>query len=142
MSQKLIPDDADDFADLSANVEASAVSLNNDAKGNNNHEDFFELFCNYNFGRLRKPIFTHLVECLVQQEPENFQHKEDPFAKKEGRSLSKHWFQILSSNGERLQRKWLIYSPCKQASFCFVCFLLSRCESSFCNKMDLAAGES
>ena len=126
-SQKSISDDADDFA------EVSAVTLNDDAEGNNNDEGFFELFRDHDFGRLRKPISTHLVKCLVQQGPENFQHK-GPFAKKEGRSLSKHWFETLSSNGKRLQRKWLVYSSCKQAAFCFVCFLFSRCESSFCNE--------
>ena len=114
--QKSIPDDADNFAEVSATVETSAVTLNDDAEGNNYDEDFFE-FCDHNFERLRKPISTHLVKCLVQQEPENFQHKEGPFAKKEGRSFSKHWFETLSSNGERLQKKWLIYLPCKQAAF-------------------------
>ena len=133
-SQKSIPDDADNFAEMSANVETSAVTLNDDAECNNNDEDFFELFRGHDFGRLRKPISTHLVKCFVQQEPENFQHKEGPFAKKGERSFFKHWFETLSSNGERSQRKWLIYSPCKQAAFCFVCFLFSRCESSFCNK--------
>ena len=133
-SQKSIPGDADNFAEVSANVEASTVTLNDDAEGNNNDEDLFELFRDHDFGRLRKPISSHLVKCLVQQGPENFQHKEGPFAKRGGRSLSKHWFETLSSNGERLQRKWLIYSPCKQAAFCFVCFLFSRCESSFCNE--------
>ena len=87
LSQKSIPDNANDFAEVSANVEASAVTLNDDAKGNNNDEDFFELFRDHDFGRLRKPISTHFVKCLVQQGPENFQHKEGPFAKKEGRSL-------------------------------------------------------
>ena len=72
LSQKSIPDDADDFAKVSANVEASAVTLNDDAEGNNNDEHFFELFREHDFGRLRKPISTHLVKCLVQQGPENF----------------------------------------------------------------------
>ena len=90
LSKKSIPDDADDFAKVSANVEASAVTLNDDAEGNNNDEHFFELFREHYFGRSRKPISTHLVKCLVQQGPENFQHKEGPFATKEGRSLSKH----------------------------------------------------
>ena len=67
--QKSIPDDADDFVEISANVEASAVTLNDDAEGNNNDQDFFELFRDHNFGRLRKPISTHLVKCLVQQGP-------------------------------------------------------------------------
>ena len=127
-SQKLIPDDADDFAEVSANVQASAVTLNDDAEGNNNDEDFLELFCDHDFGCLRKPISTHLVKCLVQQGPENFQHKEVPFAKKEGRCFSKHWFETLSSNGELLQR----YSRCIQAAFCFVYFLFSRFQLSFC----------
>ena len=104
----MIPDDADDFAEVSANVEASAVTLIDDAEGNNNNEDFFELFRDHDFGRLRKPISTNLVKCLVRQGPENFQHKKGSFAKKEGRSLSKYWLETLSSNGERLQRKWLI----------------------------------
>ena len=42
-SQKSIPDDVDDFAEVSANVEASAVTLNNDAEGNNNDEDFLKI---------------------------------------------------------------------------------------------------
>ena len=95
---------------------------------------FFELVRNYDFECLRKPISTHLAKFLVQQGSENFQHKKGSFDKKEGRSLSKHWFETLSSNGECLQRKWLIYSPCKQAAFCFVCFLFSKCESSVCNE--------
>ena len=86
-SQKSILHDTDDFAEVSANVEASAVTLNDDAEGNNNNEDFFELFRDHDFGRLRKPISTHLVKCLVQQGPENFQHKEGPFAKKKKKDL-------------------------------------------------------
>ena len=93
-------------------LRASAVTLNNDAKGKNNDEDFFELFRDHDFGSLRKPISTHLVKCLVQQEPENFLNKEVPFAKKEEMSLSTHWFEILSSNKERFQRKRLIYLCC------------------------------
>ena len=88
---------------MSANVEASAVTLNDDAKGNNDDEDFLKLFRDHDFGRFRKPISTHLVKCLVRQGTENFQHKEGPFAKKEGRSLSKHWFENLSSNGKRFR---------------------------------------
>ena len=49
-SQKSIPDDADDFAEVSANVEASAVTLNDDAEGNNNDEDFFEFFLTTTLG--------------------------------------------------------------------------------------------
>nr|XP_039261934.1 zinc finger MYM-type protein 1-like [Styela clava] len=133
-SHNSIPGDADDFDEVSANAEANAVILNDDAEGNNYDGNFIELFCDHDLGRLRKPISTHLEKFLVQQGPENFQHKEGPFAKREGRSLSKHWFETLSSNGECFQRKWLIYSPCKQAAFCFVCFLFSKCESSFCNE--------
>ena len=78
-SQNSIPHDADDFAEVSANVEASAVTLNDDGEGNNNAEDFFELFRDHDFGRLRKPISTHLVKCLVQQGSKNIQHKERSF---------------------------------------------------------------
>nr|XP_039248891.1 zinc finger MYM-type protein 1-like [Styela clava] len=136
-SHNSIPDDADDFDEVSANSEASAVILNDDAEGNNNDGNFIELFRDHDLWRLRKPISTHLVKFLVQQEPEKFEHKEGTQSGKtqrEGRSLSKHWFETLSSNRKCLQRKWLIYSSCKQASFCFVCFLFSKCESSFCNE--------
>ena len=67
-SQKLIPEDADDFAEVSANVEASAVALNDDAEANNNDEDFLKLFRDHDFRRLRKPISTHLVKCLVSKD--------------------------------------------------------------------------
>ena len=40
-SKKSIPDDAGNFAEVSANVEASAVTLNDDAEDNNNDEDIF-----------------------------------------------------------------------------------------------------
>ena len=132
-SQKSIPEDVDDFAEVSANVEAIAVTLNDEAEDNKNNQDFFELFHDHDFGRLRKPIFIHLVKCLVQQGPENFHHKKDSFFKKKGRSLSKHWFEWRAFGG-RLRRKWLLYSPCKQAAFCVVCFVFSRCKSSFCNE--------
>ena len=72
---------------VSANAEASAVTLNNDGEGSNNDENFFELFRHHEFGRLRKPISTHLVKCLVQQGPENFHYKEGSFAKRRNSSF-------------------------------------------------------
>ena len=104
-SQKSIPDGAYNFAEVSANVKASTVTLNDDAEGNNNDEDFFELFRNHDFRRLRKPISIHLVKCLVHQVPENFQHKEGPFAKKEGNlfiSTDLKLFHVMGAFAEKM----------------------------------------
>ena len=40
-SQKSIPNDADDFAEVSANVEVNAPTLHDDAEGSNNDKQFF-----------------------------------------------------------------------------------------------------
>ena len=140
-SQKSIPEDVDDFAEVSANVEAIAVTLNDEAEGNKNNQDFFESFRDHDFGRLRKPIFTDLVKCLVQQGPENFQHKKDSFVKKK-----EDLFLSIGLNGERLEgvcgeNGCYIHHANKQ------CFALSvlyfqDVNQVFVTKMDLAAGES
>ena len=36
---------------------------------------------------------------------ERDQNQNGPFAEKDGRSLSKHWFEKLSTNGETVKRK-------------------------------------
>ena len=50
VSQKSIPGYADDFAEVSANVEASAVTLNDDVEGSNNNDDFFNYFVTTTLG--------------------------------------------------------------------------------------------
>ena len=62
----------------------------------------------------------------MQHWPGRYQNKINPFAEKDGRSLSQQWFEKVSTNGEIVARKWLLYSPDRQACYCFVCFLLSK----------------
>lgn len=66
---------------------------------------------------------------IVQHGPEKYQNKSGPFtpfAEKDGRSFSKKWFYKASTNGEIVERKWLLYSPYRDACYCFVCFLFSK----------------
>jgi len=39
------------------------------------------------------------------------------------RYLTREWFFRTLSNGEKVLRSWLIYSPSKQALYCFCCKL-------------------
>ena len=75
---------------------------------------------------------------LTQQGPENFQLKEGPFAKKEGRSLSKHWFETLSSNIAFAKKIAAIFTM-QTSSFLICLFLFSRSKSSFCNEDGLSS---
>ena len=59
---------------------------------------------------------------IVQHDPERYQHKSGPLAEVDGRSLSRQWFAKVSTNGEPVKRKWLLYSPYQELCYCFVCF--------------------
>ena len=43
------------------------------------------------------------------------------------RGLTTNWFVKSLQNGEEVVRTWLIYSPFKEAVFCFCCLLFSNC---------------
>ena len=75
---------------------------------------------------LKKPVSNNLKIAMMQFGPERYQNKSCPFAEKDGRSLSQQWFEKVSTNGEIAARKWLLYSPYRQACYCFVCFLFSK----------------
>ena len=78
------------------------------------------------FGYLKKSVPDSLKITIVQHGPERYQNKSSLFAEKDGRSLSQQWFKKVFINGEIIARKWLLYSPYRQACYCFVCFLFSK----------------
>ena len=68
---------------------------------------------------------------LVKAGPEKYQNKEGPFAfnhrtikvgdstKLERRSVSKQWFYKMLKNGDRILRRWLLYSKKESGLYCF-----------------------
>ncbi|XP_065654595.1 zinc finger MYM-type protein 5-like [Hydra vulgaris] len=48
------------------------------------------------------------------------------------RMCSKNNFFRLKKNGEKIQREWLIYSPCSKSVFCYVCKLFGNSDQSLC----------
>ena len=87
---------------------------------------FQHFFAKNDFGCLRKPVPDNLKITIIQHGLERYQNKSSPFAEKDGRSLSLQWFEKVSTNGEIVARKWLLYSPYRQACYCFLCFLFSK----------------
>ena len=77
---------------------------------------------NKDFGFLQKPISDALRVEILKLGPECFQNKNAQFCETEGRSFSATWFSKTATN-ESIERKWLLYSPSKDACYCFPCFL-------------------
>lgn len=44
----------------------------------------------------------------------------------DGRHFDGKWFYKFLDNGEKVRRKWLLYSTSKNAIFCFACLLFSN----------------
>ena len=62
-----------------------------------------------NFGYLKKAVPDNLKITIIQHGRERYQNKSSPFAEKDGRFLSQQWFEKISTNGEIVARKWLLY---------------------------------
>ncbi|XP_031333509.1 zinc finger MYM-type protein 5-like [Photinus pyralis] len=45
------------------------------------------------------------------------------------RKLTREWFYKLLSNGEKVLRTWMVYSPLKQSLYCFCCKLFGNSNS-------------
>ena len=63
------------------------------------------------FGYLKKPVPDNLKITILK-------NKSCPFAEKDGRSLSQQRFEKVSTNGEIVTKKWLLYFPYRQAYYC------------------------
>ena len=80
-------------------------------------------------------MYHQLRVELVKAGPEKYQNKEGPFAsshraikigdstKLERRSVSKEWFYKILKNGDRILRRWLLYSKKESGLHCFCCKL-------------------
>ena len=70
-------------------------------------------------------ITRNLRDEIISKGAPYFQHSEGPFAAKEGRKMTKFWFSRKLGNGQGVvvHRSWLIYSPLKEAAYCFCCCL-------------------
>lgn len=78
------------------------------------------------------PIPDNLRMELVQRGTGQIQHKNGPFVVVRGRSLSAKWFSKELQNGQLVPRSWLVYSPFKEALFCFCCVLFGRYSRKDC----------
>lgn len=72
------------------------------------------------------PLITDKVRCsLVEHGPE--QTKNEYYPTDSGnRHFNKIWFDKILSNGEKVNRQWMMYSTSKDSLFCFPCLLFSK----------------
>ncbi|KAK4884785.1 hypothetical protein RN001_001056, partial [Aquatica leii] len=71
---------------------------------------------------------------IIKRKSQYFQNKEGPFEaiqrtgenmKGQTCQLRKSWFYKHLPNGEKVLRKWMVYSPSKNSLFCFCCRLFT-----------------
>lgn len=93
-------------------------------------------------GRWPTKIDDNTRVLLVRQGPFEIQNLDSDFSegvirpgktnKGETRKLTRDWFFQIMSNGEKMLRSWMVYSPSKKSIYCFCCKLfLNHCQSSF-----------
>lgn len=80
---------------------------------------------------------------LVRRGSDSVQHIDSKFAdvvrsgtstKGGTRKLTREWFYKPLSNGEKVLRTWMVYSPLKQSSYCFCCKLFGNSGSNFASE--------
>lgn len=73
-----------------------------------------------------------LKEAMVKLGSDCFQNADADFVKEQfggkaiARSMTQNWFVKQLKNGVNIPRTWLVYSPHKEAAFCFCCLLFPR----------------
>lgn len=86
------------------------------------------------------PIPDEVRTLLVCRGSDSVQHINSKFAdvvrsgtstKGDTRKLTKEWFYKPLSNGEKVLRTWMVYSPLKQSLCCFCCKLFGNFSSNF-----------
>lgn len=86
----------------------------------------------YDAGTWVMPVSDDLRVELVERGPHGLQNMDVSFpSNTENRSMSRDWFFKILPNGERMRRSWIVYSPTKNAVYCFCCRLFNRNQSSF-----------
>jgi len=84
--------------------------------------------------RLQTPIISHALQTeMIIRGSEYFQNQEGPFHEPDKRSMPKHGLKAPCWKRRwGVNRSWLVYSPTKQAAYCFCCLLFSgSSQSSF-----------
>ena len=97
---------------------------------NNEEKNFSTFLHRNNFGYLKKAVPDKLKITIIQHGPEKYQNKGSAYAKKDGRPLSQQWFHKVSTNGDSVARKWLVYSPYRKACYYFL-FSKDQLSSNF-----------
>lgn len=78
------------------------------------------------------PVPDHLRVEIVKMGSETLQNKDGPFTsssrsgesvKGSQRQLTKDWFFVVTPDGCKILRSWLMYSPISQKLYCFCCML-------------------
>ena len=83
--------------------------------------------------KLRTELITYYASV--------FQNVGGPFAIVNGRSMTTTWFKRKLANGEEVNRSRLLYSPKKEAAYCFFCMLfISSTNSNYGSSFALADG--
>lgn len=77
---------------------------------------------------------------IVQTGSELYQNRDGPFldtvvrpggnVKGQSRHFNPEWFYKALPNGEKILRKWMVYSPTKNSLYCFCCKLFTRSEKN------------
>ena len=140
------PSNSHDSSDTNpCQPEPNAVSSDTNDTCERDDTDLSLFLKENDFGYLRKHIPDQLKMTIVECGPEKYQHKSGPFrptCDKDDRSFTKQWFEKRSTNGEVVQRKWLLYSPHKNVCYCFVCFLFSNEQPSSASNFSQEKGFS
>ena len=95
--------------------------------------DFGYLEFQENFHSFSPIISQKLRTEIILRGSSLFQNNKGSFAIHNGRSITTSWFKKKLANGGFVSRSWLIYSPYKEALFCFCCLLFwnDNCKTAF-----------
>ncbi|XP_044765413.1 zinc finger MYM-type protein 1-like [Coccinella septempunctata] len=98
-------------------------------------EESEDLLLNFDVGNWPIPVPDGLRTEIIRRGSENFQHLEGPFGavqkpgenpKGHTRQLNSNWFYKQLPSGEKILRKWMVYSTEKKSLFCFCCKLFDN----------------
>lgn len=84
------------------------------------------------WGKNNKAVAEHLasIKFPFQNICDSFPESVRVYTDK-SRYLSKEFFYVITRNGEKIKRDWMVYSKSKRTVFCFVCLLISTRENNF-----------
>ncbi|XP_059141319.1 uncharacterized protein LOC131929216 [Physella acuta] len=118
--------------DTDINEASGSTNLNNDEVLNNPTSSIPAVlrFCDVGYLDFDKQsklsvISQRLRTEMIAQGSLAFQNRNAQFATSSGRCMTQVWFQRKLANGEEVSRSWLLYSPLKEAAYCFCCLLFT-----------------